>query len=248
MLRVLLPFPRKADERYQLQFPTLAAAAATRRHAYSQLAITLDHLDLDLDHVLGAGHYGLVTLGRFCGPRRHPAWSWLPTGDSRVAVKTVKSGDEATVMQFMMESRVLAAVSHAHIVRLLAVQEREAPMVLVMEYCSGGDLRSLLRRSGGEGQSDLGIDLSQLSSIACCLDMCQQVAGAVDYLHGFLCVHRDIAARNVLVARDTAGLSRCGLLLKLADVGLTRGLLETADYYKVGGYREPVLRCSRPPL
>jgi serine/threonine protein kinase len=144
--------------------------------------------------------------------------------DELVAVKTVKAADERTLVQFLLEARLLAIMSHTNIVRLLAVQESTLPLMMVMEYCAEGDLRQLLR------SERLGVLVTCEEEAAVC-DMSRQVASAVAYLHTHLCVHRDLAARNVLVCR-AAALSGCGLLLKLADVGLSRVLRSEQDYYR----------------
>ncbi len=53
-----------------------------------------------------------------------------------------------------------------------------------------------------------------------------QVSGALAYLSGLHLVHRDIAARNCLVAAATP------LLVKLSDFGMSRDIYVT-DYYTV---------------
>ncbi len=53
-----------------------------------------------------------------------------------------------------------------------------------------------------------------------------QLSTALSYLESKNFVHRDIAARNVLVSSHDC--------VKLADFGLSR-LIETDTYYKVGG-------------
>lgn len=54
-----------------------------------------------------------------------------------------------------------------------------------------------------------------------------QVASGLEYLHSHHLVHRDVAARNCLVAK--------GLIVKLSDFGMTRDVYVT-DYYKVNSF------------
>ena len=60
------------------------------------------------------------------------------------------------------------------------------------------------------------------------LQYVQQLSSAMVHLESKNYVHRDIAARNVLVSTPE--------IVKLADFGLSRGLEDT-DFY-VGKYRE----------
>lgn len=68
--------------------------------------------------------------------------------------------------------------------------------------------------------------------------MATQVAAGLQYLHSKLCIHRDVAARNVLLvpqseAGDGEEAGASGFVLKLADLGLSRVMREEQDYYRV---------------
>ena len=173
-------------------------------------------------------------LGTLSAAKRHPAMRYLAQKDDyTVAVKTVKATDQAALLQLLMEMRLLATIEHDNIVKLLAVQEGELPILMVMEYCQGGDLKSCLRAGAGLLRA-LGMNVALAVAY---LDMITQVACGLEYLHSKLCIHRDLAARNILVAKlgnGTTVKTKCGLLMKLSDVGLTRILRTEDDYYKVG--------------
>lgn len=196
-----------------------AASRAYQAQLVSPSAIRLSH------HVLGSGNFAVVSRATL----RHGKHA-----GTVVAVKSLKSSDENVLVQFLLEARLLHAMQpHPHIVQQLAVQEQVLPVLLVMEYCELGDLRQFLRQDG-LGKFAVDVSLAQM-------DMCRQVAGAVQYLHSHMCLHRDLAARNVLVTARGAGdvdsggklLSNCGVVLKLADVGLARVLRTESDYYRV---------------
>lgn len=231
----------QAKEKFHLQFAEAMGGQQRCDKLYAAANVQVGQVQLQADHVLGTGQFGVVVVGTFKAPSRHPAWSYLhqetvlPTQATEnaslgsrqpmMAVKLVKSQEEGALTQFLLEARLLAVMAHPNVVRLLAVQDAYLPLMLIMEYCEGGDLRRYLRNA------------TPCPSVAALLDMANQVAAAVEYLHAALCVHRDLAARNVLLTQRHArgqALPLCGYVLKLADLGLARGLASNTDYYRVG--------------
>ena len=137
-----------------------------------------------------------------------------PEGPSEVATHEMLRNE-------LLEARLHARLEHRNLVKLLGVQEARQPVMLALEYCEHGNLLRMLRvqgaRAGAEQQRD----------------MAAQVAAGLAYLHANLCVHRDVAARNVLVADGGLQPPPCGHVLKLADLGLSRQLRPESDYYRV---------------
>ena len=174
--------------------------------------------------MLGQGNYGVVTRGELQSAAKSKA------AGTPVAIKTLISVSDAILTQFLVEARLLAVMDHPHVIRLLGVQAAFQPVQLMLEYCELGDLLRYVRSGAateGVGQRG-GFDAAQL-------DMARQVASGLAYLHGQLCVHRDVAARNVVVTAAGGQRMTCGVVLKLTDLGLTRALRSEADYYKVRG-------------
>ncbi|KAH7693370.1 Protein F09A5.2 [Aphelenchoides avenae] len=112
--------------------------------------------------------------------------------------------------------------SHPHIVNFLGYVALECPLI-VMEYCAEGDLLNYLRTHlqthkesiahvneylQSARYSNSGISLKDLISL------CWQVADGMVFLSSKGYIHRDIAARNVLLAE--------GLVAKISDFGLCR--------------------------
>jgi serine/threonine protein kinase len=83
------------------------------------------------------------------------------------------------------EARILSALDHPHIVRLEALAESGAAPVLVLEYLAGGDLVSLAGAAPVHWRRPLAELIEALVSL---------------HAHGI--VHRDLKARNVLLAAD----------------------------------------------
>lgn len=90
---------------------------------------------------------------------------------------------------------------HQHIIKLIGVCS-ESPVWIVMELARLGELRAYLQNNKSR------LELATLLLYAF------QLSTALSYLESKKYVHRDIAARNVLVSTD-----KC---VKLADFGLSR--------------------------
>lgn len=172
------------------------------------------------------------------GERLSPA-SWPNAGASGgtiVALKVIawangnsqdgSGSNNAAVRCALLEARLHARLEHPNLVRLLAVQETRQPVMIALELCEHGALLGVLREQAG---SELDFNGEQRR------DMATQVAAGLRYLHSKLCIHRDIAARNVLVAAalPDAPPPVCGYIMKLSDLGLARQLRTKEDYYKV---------------
>lgn len=160
-----------------------------------------------LDQVLGEGQYGHVFLGTYSPTSGDGSTSAAPIA---VAVKTCKENVEPTQLDsFLSEARNMLQLQHPHIVKLLGMCS-ERPVLILMEPAALGELRAYLRRhSDAISTSTLVLFISQLSQ-------------ALAYLESKRFVHRDIAARNVLVYDP-----QC---VKLADFGLGRWLDQESVY------------------
>lgn len=221
-------------------FPTLDERETTLSHITNVASIDLQSASalaafealetvpssINIRDQLGKGQFGTVHRGI------------LQSHDTEVdcAVKSLHAAAPTTEnQQFQYEARLLASLTHTHIVKLLAVCFEHEPHLMVLEFMPGGDLKSYLKSHAEQ----LKLAGQQLS------DVCVQIASAMAYLEQARVVHRDLAARwvvqfmeylfiqistqqccrNVLVS--AAGLA----LVKLSDVGLSR-TLTGSDYYR----------------
>ncbi|XP_035986950.1 focal adhesion kinase 1 isoform X27 [Fundulus heteroclitus] len=107
---------------------------------------------------------------------------------------------------------------HPHIVKLMGVIT-ENPVWLIMELCTLGELRSFLQ------VRKYSLDLATLILYS------YQLSTALAYLESKRFVHRDIAARNVLVSTVDC--------VKLGDFGLSR-YMEDSSYYKASKGKLPI--------
>jgi serine/threonine protein kinase len=90
------------------------------------------------------------------------------------------------------------------------------PILMVLEYVAYGDLRAVLRTCREQQIAVRPVEQ---------LLFARQVASALEYLAAKAFVHRDVAARNILVGQYCE--------VKLADFGLSRQLASDGGYYRV---------------
>ncbi|CAJ0602423.1 unnamed protein product [Cylicocyclus nassatus] len=114
---------------------------------------------------------------------------------------------------FLREIRVLGNLKHPNVVEVIGVSTIDKPMICIMEYMAGGDLKSYISK------------MENVDTFYC-ISVATQLAAGLSYLESCNFVHRDIAARNCLV--DDEG------NVKIADFGMARSLYSN-DYYQVEG-------------
>ncbi len=132
----------------------------------------------------------------------------------------------------LREAKLLSAVDHPHVARLLDVVEEPTAPALVMELCAGRSLTERLVRGP-----------LAAASVA---KLLEQLASALDTLASLGVVHRDVTPNNLLVDDDDQ--------LKLTDFGLARtlearpGSLVTEAGIVLGtpAYGAPEVVCGDP--
>ena len=190
---------------------------------FRELETPRSHIELKKE--LGAGAFGSVHLA-------------VVGGATQVAVKTLRGADAEMQAKFLAEARLLAALSHDSIVGIVGVVSRELPTMILLELMAG-DLRSWLVARRKEHST-----VQPLERTRCCL----QIARALSFLAEHNVIHRDVAARsvlllpcgfvtvcsNVLVSKDGLG------CVKLGDLGLSRTLSSSPYYIKSSNDKVPV--------
>ncbi|XP_065843254.1 focal adhesion kinase 1-like isoform X2 [Oscarella lobularis] len=158
-----------------------------------------------LGEKVGEGQFGDVHRGTMDG--------------REVAVKTCKeSASSEEMSKFLEEATTMEKFSHPHIIQLVGVVT-EKPVFIIMEFAYLGELRSYLLSEG--------MKIIQPMLIS----YCYQISSALSYLESKKFVHRDIAARNILISTPDT--------VKLADFGLSRWVEEN-HYYKASKGKLPI--------
>ncbi|KAG8301649.1 putative serine/threonine protein phosphatase [Homalodisca vitripennis] len=169
----------------------------------------LNRSQVELAEIIGEGQFGDVHKGT-CRVRDNS----VP-----VAVKTCKAdADMATAEKFLEEAYIMQQFEHPHIIKLIGVCS-DSPIWIVMELAKLGELRAYLKSNQPR------LDLATLILYT------SQLSKALSYLESKKFVHRDIAARNVLVSSHTC--------VKLADFGLSRWV-EDQSFYQASKGKLPI--------
>jgi CheY-like chemotaxis protein/tRNA A-37 threonylcarbamoyl transferase component Bud32 len=104
--------------------------------------------------------------------------------------------------RFNREARIAAALQHPNIVTVYDAGEEGGLLYLAMQYIEGSDLSTVLRTQG------------RLRPYRA-LDVCRQVAAALDAAHSQGLIHRDVKPANVLIEGRTAFLTDFGLTKRI---------------------------------
>uniref|UniRef100_A0A914ZR39 Tyrosine-protein kinase n=3 Tax=Parascaris univalens TaxID=6257 RepID=A0A914ZR39_PARUN len=174
------------------------------------------HKDVTLKEQLGVGAFGEVRAGEvFILGRKYEC-----------AVKLAKKvQDEAEfahakekIKEMMHEARLMRHYDHVNIVRMYGVAVDYEPLMIIIELVKGGSILSDLRTRKGTVSHDEKINCMVLGT-----------ANGLCYLHSRGCIHRDIAARNVLYTGTK--------IAKISDFGLSR---EGCIYRMKGSKKVPI--------
>ncbi|CAF0758842.1 unnamed protein product [Didymodactylos carnosus] len=160
----------------------------------------IDRKQIQMIEALGHGQFGEVYRGILKTEQQI---------ELNIAIKTCKEQDSLTTEKFLEEAYVMQKFDHPHIIKLIGVCTTH-PVLLIMELARLGELRSYLVANRND------FDVITL------LVYCQQLSSSLSYLETKKFVHRDIAARNVLVSNHEC--------VKLSDFGLSREI--DNSYYK----------------
>jgi len=154
---------------------------------------------------IGEGSFGTAYLVRSKGTGAHYVMKRI--NFSRM---TEKEKDEA-----MREVEVLAKMQHPYIVAYKESFEYDKNLYIVMDYCEGGDLYTVIREHAQKGR---------YFSEDLILNWFVQICLALKHVHDRKILHRDIKSQNIFLTK--------GNNVKLGDFGIAKILKNTVDLAK----------------
>jgi len=157
---------------------------------------TLAHYEILGD--LGAGAMGEVYRARDTRLEREVALKVLPAD---------LACDEDRLRRFEREARSLASLNHPNVAQVFGIDQERDTCFIAMELVPGEDLEARLRRGP--------------MSVDAALDLCAQIAEAVEAAHEAGVIHRDLKPANVIVTPDGK--------VKVLDFGLAKPIGESAS-------------------
>jgi tRNA A-37 threonylcarbamoyl transferase component Bud32 len=123
-----------------------------------------------------------------------------------------REGERDFIRRFLNEGRIIASLSHPHIITVYDIGTVDDMVWIAMEYVEGGDLRARIEQGPMSPER--------------CLDLITKIARALGYAHEHGIVHRDIKPANILFRRDGTAL--------LSDFGIAKQTTVDAELTNTG--------------
>ncbi len=123
-----------------------------------------------------------------------------------IALKLLKpeiASDQRTIERFRNELKFARKIAHPHVCRMYDLGEAGPMHFITMEYVTGEDLKSFIRRAG---------HLTEPKAIA----IAEQITEGLAEAHRLGVLHRDLKPQNVMIDRDGNA--------KVMDFGIARSL------------------------
>jgi serine/threonine protein kinase len=177
---------------------------------------------------LGRGQSGVVFQGSF-----NSIDVAIKTREITNVADTIGVAAAVADEALLTEALLLNGLRHPNIVSVLAVGTTTAPFFICIELMVNGDLRDFLRRCRPQQSSSHttfrpGADGTLLTPQVMAL-MAAKLGHAMAFLEQKHIVHRDVAARNVLVGSEVTD-------VKLADLGAARSVHRMSELSNGGVY------------
>ncbi|MFC2165087.1 protein kinase [Acidobacteriota bacterium] len=146
--------------------------------------------------------------------------------EEKVALKLlnfeVSPGDK-TLERFRNELKLARKISHRYVCRMYDLGEAEGIPYITMEYVSGEDLKSLIRRIGQ-------------FTVSRTVFLAKQICEGLIEAHRLGVVHRDLKPQNIMIDRDGH--------VRIMDFGIarsmrTQGITDTGEIFGTPEYMSP---------
>jgi len=143
--------------------------------------------------------------------------------NQEIALKLIKpeiAAEKKTLERFNNELKTARMISHRNICRMFDLGESEGNHFITMEYVSGEDLKSLIRR------------VKQLTT-GTAVTIAKQVCEGLSEAHRLDIVHRDLKPSNIMIDKEgNARIMDFGIARFLKEKGITGAglMIGTPDY------------------
>lgn len=220
-------FKKNTDERYTNHL---------NDKVHDRYEMNIDDLAINYNSRLGSGAFAAVYKGFIKGtnPLKNACQSINIALDvmsnltNEVAIKTcLRPNDTTERTNLLCEIKFMKELGyHPHIVNIIGcITNWELPL-LVLEYCENEDLLKLLRKQNKCSKKNDNDDTESDLTMKDLYSFAWQVADGMVYLSSKNVIHRDIAARNILITKN--------YVAKISDFGLCRSM-EEMNYTTKGG-------------
>jgi len=126
--------------------------------------------------------------------------------DGKVALKLIKpevAADKNTIKRFRNELKMARDIAHKNVCRMYDLNKEEGTYYITMEYVSGEDLKSFIRRSG---------QLAVGTTIRIAKEVCEGLSEA----HKLGVIHRDLKPSNIMIDKEGN--------VRIMDFGIARSI------------------------
>ncbi len=142
---------------------------------------------------------------------------------AKVALKLIKpeiASDKKTIERFRNELKIARDIAHKNVCRMYHLGKEEGAYYITMEYVSGEDLKSFIRRSG-------------VISVGKAISIANQVCEGLLEAHRLGVIHRDLKPQNIMIDKEgNARIMDFGIARSLRAKGITGSgvMIGTPEY------------------